>query len=103
SLQSSAQELAGLRLAARPRILAKELRRRILALGHDLAKEIEILPAHVGPEHWLGILVGSAPRFSQERGVRQKSQRCLGHCRAIAKGHKQSPSVGEDFFGIEIR
>ena len=68
----------------------------------NLAEELQVLPAHIRPEHGLGIFVRSAPRFHPERGVAQESQRRIGHGSAVAKRHEQAAPIGQHFFGVQV-
>src|SRR3954447_88376 len=91
-----------MKLAARARIPAKELWRCLLILSHDLGKEIQVLTAHVGPEHWFGVGESSPRSLSHQGGIHQKTKGGLRPRGAIAKRHKQAPPLGENFFGVEI-
>ncbi len=44
-----------------------------LTCRHDLAEELEILPAYVRPKHRPGIVVSSALRLNPESGVTQET------------------------------
>ena len=73
------------------------------ALRHDPVEELQVLPAHIRPEHRLGVLVGARAAFRRWNAASLRNRSVASAMRvAVAERHEQAPPVGQDFFGVQV-